>query len=128
MHGAFIRPTGEPLSMREKAVLFLQGWEREEAASPRVGVPSPRLQSLNWGWSLSWAGVAVDHWGRQAGLKVEGLVLNVKEFTLDFVGCSSQPLLMTRIDGATVNIPMIPKHLPRGFQSIRPGVEFEYLT
>lgn len=42
--------------MREKAVLFLQGWEREEAASPRVGVPSSRFRSLNWGWSLSWAG------------------------------------------------------------------------
>lgn len=32
----------------------------------------------------------MDNWGSQAGLKVEGLVLTIKEFTLDFVGCSSQ--------------------------------------
>lgn len=86
------------------------GWEPELGLEPELGQ------------------AAVDYWGRQAGLKVEELVLDIKEFILDFVGCSSQSRLMIRTTGATVNIPKIPKHLPRGFQSVTPGVEFEYLT
>lgn len=56
----------------------------------------------------------MDNWGSQAGLKVEGLVLNIKEFTLDFVGCSSQsPLNDKNHQGyCTGNNPKIPKHLP----------------
>lgn len=57
---------------------------------------------------------------------MEGLVLNTKEFTLDFVDYS-QPCLMVRITGAIINM-QIPKHLPRGFQSIRSGLESGDLT
>lgn len=60
-------------------------------------------------------------------LMVEGFVLNIREFALDFVGYSSQPCLTIRITGAIINM-KIPKHLPRGFQSTRPGLEFEDLT
>lgn len=115
--GAVMKVCMEHCVMRRGAVLertLAVTWGREPEGMVNQWMEGPTAVGQDC-WSLNWnVRPAVGNEGRQAGLIVEGPVLNIKEFTLDFVGQCSQPCLMIRISRAIVNM-QIPRHLPWRF-------------